>query len=55
MPEFSQDQVDWICQMIGLWYLEWKHKICDYDHKEHCLGFAKERLKEMICPNYPKR
>jgi hypothetical protein len=52
-PKFTQEQVDFICYQIGEWYLEWKHKICDHQHQENSLGYAKEKLKEMICPNYP--
>lgn len=53
-PKFTCDQVDWICYQIGEWYLEWKHKVCDHYHQENSLAYAKEKLKEMICPIYPK-
>ncbi len=54
IPEFTQDQKDWICCQIGAWYLKWKYNIADFDHKEHCLGYAKEELKTMICEGEQK-
>jgi hypothetical protein len=48
-PEFTQEQIDYICYVIGDWYLEWKHKIV-LDGAEHRLGHAKELLKEMLFP-----
>ncbi len=48
-PDFTPEQIDWICYQIGNWYLEWKHKIVNYEDKTHKLGHAKELLKIMIC------
>jgi len=46
----TNEQIDFICYQIGEWYLEWKHRIiCDLDQGTHRLGYAKERLKTMIC------
>lgn len=44
----EQQQIE-ICYIIGQWYLEWKHKLVDYDNRTHRLGYAKEQLKEKIC------
>ena len=49
LPEFTPEQIDWICYEIGDWYLQNKNRICDYDGKQHRLGQAKEVLKIMIC------
>ncbi len=46
-PEFTQEQLDWLCFIIGDWYLIWKHKMTD-NEKTHRLGYAKEQLKLMI-------
>lgn len=47
---FTNQQMDFICHQIGEWYLEWKDKVVtDPEHDTHKLGYAKERLKEMIC------
>jgi len=48
IPEFTQEQVDWISYQIGCWYFDWKHKIGG-EH-QHRLGYAKEVLKQMLCP-----
>lgn len=48
-PTFTNEQMNFICYMIGEWYLLWKNKLVDYNEKTHRLGFAKEQLKEMIC------
>lgn len=48
-PEFTDEQRDYICYMIGEWYLRWKNKITDNDNP-HRLGIAKEQLKEFIFP-----
>lgn len=48
LPEFTQEQADWICYQIGEWYIEWKHKIGG--QHQHRLGYAKEILKQMVCP-----
>ena len=48
-PEFTQEQKDWICYQIGDWYLVWKDILINFDNRTHKLGYAKERLKEMIC------
>lgn len=52
-PKFTQEQVDWICYQIGEWYLDWKTAIAE-PGVPHRLGYAKEKLKEMICPEYPE-
>ena len=47
---FSPEQIDFICYQIGDWYLEWKSRIiCDLEQGTHRLGYAKEKLKSMIC------
>lgn len=48
---FSGPQVNFICEQIGEWYLEWKDKLVDNELGliTHRLGFAKEELKSMIC------
>ena len=48
-PEFTPEQIDWICYQIGDWYLEWKPKLVNWQDKTHRLGFAKELLKAQIC------
>jgi hypothetical protein len=48
-PEFTTEQMDWICYQIGDWYLEWKNKLTDFENKTHSLGYAKELLKAKIC------
>lgn len=50
-PEFTTEQMDWICYQIGDWYINWKECLIDWNAKEHRLGYAKELLKEMICGN----
>jgi len=45
----TKDQEHEICFIIGEWYLKWRHCIADYESKTHNLGYAKEKLKEMIC------
>lgn len=47
-PQFTQEQKDFICYQIGEWYLNWKHSLIDWENKTHRLGYAKEKLKEMI-------
>lgn len=46
---FTYEQEDFICWVIGEWYLEWKNKLVNYEDKTHRLGYAKEMLKIMIC------
>lgn len=47
---FTSEQVDFICEQIGDWYLEWKEKMwVDGKPNGHWLGVAKEQLKTMIC------
>lgn len=48
-PDFTNEQIDWICYQIGDWYLKNKNTICDYEQKTNNLGRAKEILKIMIC------
>lgn len=38
-----------ICEIIGMWYAEWKNKMVDYKNETHMLGYAKEELKIRIC------
>lgn len=45
----TQKQQEEICEIIGDWYLMWKHSLVNYQDKTHYLGFAKEKLKEIIC------
>lgn len=47
-PEFTREQEDWLCYVLDEWYLYWKNKICEGEHR---LGFAKEILKAVFC-NY---
>lgn len=47
-PEFTKEQEDWICYVIGDWYLDWKHRIV-LEGGTHRLGIAKEHLKKMLC------
>lgn len=47
--EFTEEQKMYICYKIGEWYLLWKNRLVDYDDKTHKLGYAKEKLKSMIC------
>jgi hypothetical protein len=46
--KLTTEQEKEICWIIGEWYMQWKHKICDAG-TQHRLGHAKEQLKEMIC------
>lgn len=46
---FSYLQQDKICYEIGEWYFVWKVSIVDFESGTHKLGYAKEKLKEMIC------
>lgn len=47
-PEFTTEQENWMCEVIGDWYLSWKSRI---SHKDgtHSLGRAKEHLKAILC------
>jgi hypothetical protein len=45
---FTREQEEWLCYLIGEWYLFWKGKICD-KNGTHSLGKAKEHLKAIIC------
>lgn len=47
-PDFTPEQVNWICYQIGEWYLEWRNALVP-DGVNHKLGYAKELLKEKIC------
>ena len=42
----TQEQEEELCYIIGEWYMEWKVKITDGQHR---LGYAKEELKQRIC------
>lgn len=47
---FTFEQKDFICSQIGDWYLKWKDNlIVDGNNCQHCLGYAKEELKKIIC------
>lgn len=48
-PEFTQEQKDWICYQIGCWYVEWKNILVNYEDQTHKLGYAKEKLKTLLC------
>lgn len=45
-PDFTEEQEMWLCEVIGDWYLSWKSRIADGEHR---LGYAKEELKSIIC------
>lgn len=49
-PKFTPEQVDYICYVIGEWYLDWRSAIGGDKHAPHRLGYAKEKLKEMLFP-----
>lgn len=44
----TYEQEEEICYAIGEWYLDWKGRMTE-NHVPHCLGIAKEELKERIC------
>ena len=44
---FTDEQRDFICSQIDDWYLEWKD--CIFKNGKHRLGYAKEKLKTLIC------
>jgi hypothetical protein len=48
-PEFTAEQIDYICYVIGDWYLMWQERLVNYETKTHSLGIAKEFLKSMFC------
>ena len=47
--KFTRKQEDYLCYLIGEWYLFWKDHIVCHSDKTHRLGVAKEDLKAMIC------
>lgn len=49
MRKFTKQQVDFICDQIGEWYVQWENQLVDYETRTHRLGFAKEELKARIC------
>jgi hypothetical protein len=49
IPNFTQEQKDFICYKIGEWYLSVKDRLVNYQDKTHRLGSAKELLKAMVC------
>lgn len=55
-PKFTPEQVDWVCFQIGEWYLKWRSDITEPTVNGYFVRFgsAKEDLKLMICPEYPK-
>ena len=44
-PHFTQEQKDYICYQIGVWYYMMKPLL----EGQHNLGHMKEKLKTMIC------
>lgn len=46
-PNFTREQEDWLLEVIGDWYFEWKDKMTE-DGSPHRLGYAKEKLKDII-------
>jgi hypothetical protein len=48
-PDFTYEQIDFICYQIGEWYCEWKNNITTGDGHGHRLGYAKELLKARLC------
>ena len=49
IKSLTTDQQNEICAIIGDWYLIWKNNLLDNPYESHRLGYAKEKLKEMIC------
>lgn len=49
MKKLTYEQEEFICIIIGEWYLKWKDQLIDWETRTHRLGRAKEDLKEMIC------
>lgn len=49
IDSFTYEQIDHICYMIGEWYMDWRDCITDPPGGVHKLGYAKEKLKSMIC------
>ena len=46
---FTREQADFICYIIGKWYLLWKDEILVHNGSTtHRLGIAKEALKKML-------
>lgn len=45
-PEFTREQEDWLCVVLDDWYLSWKGRVTDGQHR---LGIAKEELKGLFC------
>ena len=52
-PNFTPEQIDYICYQIGDWYLKWKNNMATGHGTCHRLGVAKEDLKVMICGDDP--
>lgn len=47
---FTPEQLDYLCAVIGDWYLHWKGQLVSKDEPgAHRLGVAKEHLKRIIC------
>lgn len=46
-PEFTEEQQNYLAEVIGHWYLHWKHGIVE-NGVQHKLGHAKETLKNLI-------
>jgi hypothetical protein len=49
---FSDEQKKHIEHIIDGWFNEWRLSITDYEGT-HRLGYAKEKLKDLICPVRP--
>lgn len=47
-PNFTREQEDWICEIIGDWYFTWKNSMTN-NREPHSLGRAKEDLKLLLC------
>lgn len=45
-PEFTEEQEQWLISTTDNWYLSWKGRITEGQHR---LGMAKEELKALFC------
>ena len=46
--KFTFEQKAFLCDLINQWYLDYKHRMTN-NEAMHCLGMAKEDLKDRIC------
>jgi hypothetical protein len=53
-PEFTREQENWLCYVLGDWYLEWKDKMTENNHP-HMLGIAMSQLKDILCGDEPDK